>query len=61
MIDIFNISIDYIYGIHSDLKEVQEDIQSFLQLNIPHISCYSLIIEKNTIFGIEDREYISED
>jgi len=56
-----NISIDYIYGIHNDLEEIKEDINSFLTLDIPHISCYSLIIEDNTIFGINKRKYIDED
>lgn len=56
-----NISIDYIYGVNSDLMEVKEDIDSFLELAIPHISCYSLIIEDNTVFGINDREYIDDE
>jgi len=56
-----NISIDYIYGIHNDLEEIKEDINSFLTLDIPHISCYSLIIEDNTIFSINKRKYIDED
>ena len=56
-----NISIDYIYGISDSIKEVEEDIQTFLTLDIPHISAYSLIIEKNTIFGIQKREYIEEE
>lgn len=58
---ITNISIDYIYGIHSNLQEVEEDLETFLQLEIPHISCYSLIIEEGTIFGINKRPYISEE
>lgn len=56
-----NISIDYIYGISDNIKEVEEDIHTFLTLDIPHISTYSLIIEKNTIFGIQKREYIEEE
>ena len=56
-----NISIDYIYGIHPDLTETKKDIEEFLKLDIPHISCYSLIIEDNTIFGINNRNYIEED
>lgn len=59
--EIFNISIDYIYGIHPNIEEVKDDIDSFLKLDIPHISCYSLIIEKNTLFGINKRDYIDED
>lgn len=60
-VGIKNISIDYIYGISNNIKEVEEDINTFLDLNIPHFSAYSLIIEKNTIFGIENRKYIDED
>lgn len=56
-----NISIDYIYGVNSDLTEIKEDMDSFLELAIPHISCYSLIIEDNTIFGINGREYIDDE
>ena len=55
-----NISIDYIYGIHDDLDEIKNDINSFLELDVPHISCYSLIIEDNTVFGINDRKYIDD-
>lgn len=60
-IGIFNISIDYIYGVNPNIEEVKNDIDTFLKLDIPHISCYSLIIEKNTIFGINNRKYIEED
>lgn len=56
-----NISIDYIYGVHSSLEEVKNDINSFLELDIPHISCYSLIIEEGTVFGIKNRKYINEE
>lgn len=56
-----NISIDYIYGVSDDLKEIEEDMNIFLELDIPHFSAYSLIIEKNTIFGIQKREYIDEE
>lgn len=56
-----NISIDYIYGVNSDIKETKKDIKTFLELDIPHISCYSLIIENNTVFGINSRDYIEED
>ena len=56
-----NISIDYIYGIHPNIEEVKKDIETYLELDIPHISCYSLIIEDNTVFGINKRSYITED
>ena len=60
-VGIENISIDYIYGVNNDINVIKEDIDTFLKLDIPHISCYSLIIEDNTVFGIERREYIDQD
>ena len=57
---IFNLSIDYIYGVNSDIHEVEEDIASFLKLDIPHFSAYSLIIEDHTLFGICKRDYIDD-
>ena len=56
-----NINIDLIYGIDSDIEKVKKDIDYFLQLNIPHISCYSLIIENNTILKNNNTKYIDED
>lgn len=59
--NITNISIDLIYGITPDLDTIKKDLDYFLSLNIPHISCYSLIIEDNTLFKINNRQYIDED
>ena len=56
-----NISIDLIYGVNSDMEVIKRDIDCFLELDIPHISCYSLIIEDNTLFGISGRDYIKDD
>lgn len=56
-----NINIDLIYGINNNLDEVKEDIDKFLKLDIPHISCYSLIIEENTKLFINKQKYIDED
>ncbi len=58
-IGIDNISIDLMYGITGDIEVVKRDIKEFLKLDIPHISCYSLIIEDHTLFGIRKREYIN--
>lgn len=57
---IHNISVDLIYGINNDIEKVKKDIDCFLELDIPHVSCYSLIIEDNTLFGISRREYIED-
>lgn len=56
-----NISIDYIYGVNSNIDIVKEDINTFLQLDIPHISCYSLIIEDGTIFKIKNKKNIDDE
>lgn len=58
---IYNISIDLIYGVFDDIDIIKNDINDFIKLDIPHISCYSLIIEDNTVFGIDDKRYIDQD
>ncbi len=48
-----NISIDLIFGYsEQNIKNLKYDLETFLKLNIPHISTYSLIIEKGSIFYI---------
>lgn len=57
-----NINVDLIYGIPNEtLKVLKKDLKLLLKLNPTHISTYSLIIEKNTLIGINNTEYISED
>ena len=56
-----NINIDLIYGVNDNLEIVKDDIAKFLTLDIPHISCYSLIIEEHTKLYIDKREYINEE
>ena len=55
-----NISIDYIYGVNNDIYIIKEDIENILKLNIPHISCYSLIIENGTILKINNQKSIED-
>ncbi|MBQ1495915.1 MAG: radical SAM family heme chaperone HemW [Bacilli bacterium] len=44
-----NINIDLIYALKDQtLKDLDEDLDKFIELDIPHISCYSLIIEEHT-------------
>ncbi len=59
--NINNINIDLIYGVTDNIDIVKKDIDYFLSLDIPHISCYSLIIEDNTVLGINNYENIDED
>ena len=56
-----NINIDLIYGVTDDIEIVKKDIAKFLELNIPHISCYSLIIEEHTKLYIDNHKYIDEE
>ena len=57
-----NINIDLIYAVpNENLDILKKDIDEFIKLDIPHISCYSLIIEDHTKLGIKNTDYISED
>ena len=56
-----NINIDLIYAAYEDINILKEDIDTFLLLDIPHISTYSLIIENNTMLKINGYKNISED
>ena len=47
-----NISCDLIYAIPPyDLGHWEEDLNTVLRLEVPHISLYSLTIEEKTVFG----------
>ena len=59
--NIDNINIDLIYGIDNNIEKVKKDIEYFIKLDIPHISCYSLIIEDNTRLKNTNTDYIDED
>lgn len=49
-IGINNINVDLIYALPNETKEILiKDIDLILELDIPHISTYSLIIEPNTV------------
>jgi oxygen-independent coproporphyrinogen-3 oxidase len=57
-----NINIDLMYALPSEgLKEVKEDLDFFISLDVQHISTYSLIIEPNTKLYIENIKNIDED
>lgn len=55
-----NISIDLIYGVTEDIEIVKSDILKFIELDIPHVSCYSLIIEEHTKLYIQGNTYIDD-
>lgn len=56
-----NINIDLIYGVTNDINVVKSDLKKCLELNIPHISCYSLILEEHTKLFLDKHHYIDED
>ena len=57
-----NISIDLIYALKEQtLEDLENDINKYLELDINHISTYSLIIEPNTKLYINKEQNIDED
>ena len=61
-VGIKNINVDLIYALkNQDLQELEIDINNILSLDVPHISTYSLIIEKNTILSIKKEKNIDEE
>lgn len=48
-----NINVDLMYAFpNQTIEDISEDIHTFLQLDVPHISTYSLMIEPHTkIYG----------
>ena len=57
-----NINVDLIYALPcEDLKVLEDDLDNILSLDINHVSCYSLIIEKHTkLYNLKEKN-ISED
>ena len=57
-----NINIDLIYAIPEEtMDDLKEDVEIFKNLNIEHISTYSLIIEPHTALFINKTNYVDED
>ena len=57
-----NINIDLIYGINNEsMEELQEEVKNFIELDVNHISLYSLILEDNTILKTKKYEEINDD
>ena len=57
-----NINIDLIYGIPKEsITTLKKDLKQVLKLNPEHISTYSLIIEDNTMIGINKMIPIDEE
>ena len=57
-----NINLDLMYALpNQKIEELNQDLNLFLNLNIKHISTYSLILEEHTKLYIDKTEYIDED
>ena len=56
-----NINIDLIYAIPGQtIDELESDLKKVKQLDVNHVSCYSLIIEDNTFLSINGIHPIDE-
>ena len=57
-----NINVDLIYAIPNEtVKILEKDLKLFLKLKPDHISTYSLMIEKNTLVGLNKIKPIEEE
>lgn len=57
-----NINIDLIYAIPGEtLEELENDLDNFLSLEVPHVSTYSLMIEEHTVLNNQEIEPIQEE
>ena len=57
-----NINVDLILGLpHVSNKELEKDILNILSLKPEHISCYSLTVHENTVFGIKHIAPVNDD
>lgn len=59
---ITNINVDLMYAFPREtLTDLENDIESFLELDIPHISTYSLMIEPHTMLYHQNIDSIDEE
>lgn len=57
-----NISLDIMYSIPTQtMSELKKTINDVLNLNVPHLSLYSLTIEENSIFGKKGYKPLDEE
>lgn len=57
-----NINVDLMYGFYKQTKkEFIEDLTYILELEVPHISTYSLILEEHTKLFIQKYQRLGED
>lgn len=61
-VGITNLNVDLMYALPSETKkELQEDLNFLLTLEVPHISTYSLILEPHTKMYLQYSSEIDED
>ena len=59
---ISNINVDLIYALPNEtIDELKEDLHNLVNLDVNHVSTYSLEIHDNTVLGIKKTKQISED
>lgn len=57
-----NINVDLMYGFKKETIDVlKKDLDFVMHLDIKHISIYSLILEKNTKFSIENYQRVDDE
>lgn len=57
-----NINVDLMYALPKEnINDVKIDINNFINLGVPHISTYALIVEKHTKLDISGVEEIDDD
>ena len=57
-----NINIDLMYAIsNQSLKDLKNDLEELIKLDISHVSTYALIVEEHTKLGIKSIEEVSDD
>lgn len=57
-----NINIDLIYGVNKEtMLDLKTDLDSFLTLDVPHISIYSLILEDHTMLKVNNYQELDYD
>ena len=60
--DFNNISVDLMYSLPGqDMDILNKTIDDILELDVPHISLYSLTIEENSVFGKKGIRSLDED
>lgn len=57
-----NINVDFMYGFNNQtIDELKSDLDFFKELDVPHISIYSLILEPNTKLFINNMTPLDEE